>query len=182
MTKPRRANSRPILRIKLWPYPRRLALFRDVDSYTAFLDRHCACTRPHEHRPDGHGQMARVVGTNIYALGIFDGSAATLVHELAHVVIDCFEDIGLPITHDASEAFCYLQAGLFGACANALWPDPTTKEPTPCPAPSPASPPRSRCSSRSPSASKPSSSTTPTPRSRARTPTSKPRKNRSTRR
>lgn len=180
MTK--RVSSRPLFRCKLWPYPRRLALFRDIDTYTAFLDRHCTCTWPHEHRPDGHGQMARVVGTNIYAVGVFNDDPATLVHELAHVVIDCFDTLGLPINHDASEAFCYLQAGLYAACARMLWPEPTTKETQPCPTPSPASPARSPCSSPSPSASRPSSSTTPTPRSRSRTPTSKPRRNRSTRR
>lgn len=48
-------------------------------------------------------------GKRMYLMGVFDGSAATLAHELAHACFFICRDVGIP-THagDANEAFCYL--------------------------------------------------------------------------
>jgi hypothetical protein len=175
-------RAKPLYFVKLWPYPRRLALFRDRAAYLAYLDKHCACSAQSDgHRADDktHGQMSEVIGTNIYAVGIFDEDPATLVHELAHVCINLLDGLGMPITHDSSEAFCYLQGSLYAACANVLWP---TKEKAPCPTCSPTSSPPPPASSPSPSASRPGSSARRPKPSRKRIKNSAPRAPRSPKR
>lgn len=43
----------------------------------------------------------------------YQGRVSTLVHELAHVVLRVFEDIGTDPCSGGGEPFCYLQAHLY---------------------------------------------------------------------
>lgn len=52
----------------------------------------------------------------VHIVGVFDGSHATLAHELAHVVIKVLARVNIPVRPDTSEAFCYLLDHLFDKC------------------------------------------------------------------
>lgn len=53
---------------------------------------------------------------NIYLIGVFNGEAATLVHECAHATFYCCRDVGVAIdTSAANETFCYLLDRMFSA-------------------------------------------------------------------
>lgn len=60
---------------------------------------------------DNHGNMV---------IGLFDVNSSTLVHELSHATINILEYVGIPITHQTSEAFCYLLGSLHEQCNNYL--------------------------------------------------------------
>lgn len=55
-------------------------------------------------------------GENLYLVGVFDNSIATLVHECAHATFYCCSDVGVT-THpaDANETYCYLLDRMFSA-------------------------------------------------------------------
>lgn len=55
-------------------------------------------------------------GENLYLVGVFDNSIATLVHECAHATFYCCSDVGVT-THptDANETYCYLLDRMFTA-------------------------------------------------------------------
>ena len=149
----------PLLDIRMSPYPRQLVLFDTIEAFSAFLDVHCGCSNPvacgHYPAPNVGGRCIFTERYDIFVVGIFDRErqAEYLVHELAHAVIACFDQIGLVINYASSEAFTYLQHHLFAACTAAL----ATKEASPC---SPSSPDTSAApspSSRSRSAPSPAS-------------------------
>ncbi|EEE8861636.1 hypothetical protein C7188_22530, partial [Salmonella enterica subsp. enterica serovar Dublin] len=50
----------------------------------------------------------------LYLLGVFNGNAATLVHECAHVAFYVCRDVGVT-THpgDANETYCYMLDRMF---------------------------------------------------------------------
>lgn len=53
-------------------------------------------------------------GENIYLIGVFDGSLATLVHECAHATFYCCNDVGVTVKADeANETYCYLLDRMF---------------------------------------------------------------------
>lgn len=57
-------------------------------------------------------------GKDIHLLGVFDGTAATLAHEAAHIVFDVCHSVGINVEPGmANETFCYLLDTLveFGA-------------------------------------------------------------------
>ena len=56
--------------------------------------------------------MASDDKNNVHLVGVFDGSITTLVHELSHVTIKVLEHVGVPITSECSEAYCYLISNL----------------------------------------------------------------------
>ncbi|MCS4333691.1 hypothetical protein [Klebsiella variicola] len=48
-------------------------------------------------------------GENLYLIGVFNNSIATLVHECAHATFYCCHDVGVTVnTGDANETYCYL--------------------------------------------------------------------------
>lgn len=53
-------------------------------------------------------------------VGVFDGAGDTLVHELTHVVMRLFEEIGMPLNGDTTEAAAYLMGHLYQTCTDAL--------------------------------------------------------------
>lgn len=59
-------------------------------------------------------------GDRLYLIGIFDGTARTLVHELGHVVFSILDTAGVPTGKGKREAFCYLQDFLYGAIVPAI--------------------------------------------------------------
>ncbi|WP_370429185.1 hypothetical protein [Klebsiella michiganensis] len=55
-------------------------------------------------------------GENLYLVGVFDNSIATLVHECAHATFYCCSDVGVTTHHaDANETYCYLLDRMFSA-------------------------------------------------------------------
>ena len=116
----------PILRLRLTPYPREMTLFTDRAQFTEYLDRYCGCRNPgrcgHDVEPECTGRFVYMTDATEFCVGVFRPStqAADLVHELAHVVIALFDQIGLTIDHASSEAYTYLIAHLFNECARAL--------------------------------------------------------------
>lgn len=53
-------------------------------------------------------------GDNVYLIGVFDGSLATLVHECAHATFYCCDDVGVTVdTGKANETYCYLIDRMF---------------------------------------------------------------------
>src|SRR5689334_20760880 len=95
--------------VRLTPY--RHTLFF-VDSRKK-MERCC----PHvgEMTPDTQGcsHVCTCNGGAIFIIGVFNGRADTLVHELAHVVFNLFDLIGQPVNASTSEAFAYLQQWIF---------------------------------------------------------------------
>ncbi|MBR8182108.1 hypothetical protein KDW54_06810 [Burkholderia ambifaria] len=48
------------------------------------------------------------VGGRLYAIGVFDGTADTFIHELAHATFFVLGDVGVPIENGGdNEAFAY---------------------------------------------------------------------------
>lgn len=55
-------------------------------------------------------------GENLYLVGVFDGSIATLVHECAHATFYCCSDVGVGIkTDQPNETYCYLLDRMFSS-------------------------------------------------------------------
>lgn len=55
-----------------------------------------------------------VTGENLYLIGVFDNSIATLVHECAHATFYCCHDVGVTTNPgDANETYCYLLDRMF---------------------------------------------------------------------
>lgn len=53
-------------------------------------------------------------GENLYLIGVFDNSIATLVHECAHATFYCCSDAGVTVkTDEANETYCYLLDRMF---------------------------------------------------------------------
>lgn len=53
-------------------------------------------------------------GENLYLIGVFDKSAATLVHECAHATFYCCSDVGVTTNPaEANETYCYLLDRMF---------------------------------------------------------------------
>lgn len=53
-------------------------------------------------------------GENIYLIGVFDNSLATLVHECAHATFYCCSDVGVTTNPaDSNETYCYLLDRMF---------------------------------------------------------------------
>lgn len=53
-------------------------------------------------------------GENLYLVGVFDKSAATLVHECAHATFYCCSDVGVTTNPaEANETYCYLLDRMF---------------------------------------------------------------------
>lgn len=53
-------------------------------------------------------------GENLYLIGVFNGEAATLVHECAHATFYCCRDVGVVVdTGAANETYCYLLDRMF---------------------------------------------------------------------
>lgn len=53
-------------------------------------------------------------GENLYLIGVFDNSLATLVHECAHATFYCCNDVGVTVkTDQANETYCYLLDRMF---------------------------------------------------------------------
>lgn len=65
-------------------------------------------------KPDVIGMFSYDSGNAV--IGVFDNDKATLVHELAHAVIDIMVYVGMPINIDTTEAFAYLQDKLYQEC------------------------------------------------------------------
>ena len=53
-------------------------------------------------------------------VGVFTGEASVLVHELIHACTNILEDVGIPLTGEASEAMAYLMGHLYEHCSIAL--------------------------------------------------------------
>lgn len=111
-----------LLRHPLRPYPYTLLLFNERDAYSAYLrstategdgDRHFRVSER------TFGQTAWKLTRKEFVVGVFrtpdgyDPHPATLAHELSHVLIGVFEQIGMPLNDDTSEAFCYLMGEAF---------------------------------------------------------------------
>lgn len=55
-----------------------------------------------------------VTGENLYLIGVFDKSIATLVHECGHATFYCCHDVGVTTNPgDANETYCYLLDRMF---------------------------------------------------------------------
>ncbi|MDF7631447.1 hypothetical protein PUG46_19535 [Erwiniaceae bacterium L1_55_4] len=53
-------------------------------------------------------------GENLYLIGVFDDSLATLVHECAHATFYCCSDVGVTVkTDEPNETYCYLLDRMF---------------------------------------------------------------------
>lgn len=53
-------------------------------------------------------------GENLYLLGVFNGEAATLVHECAHVAFYVCRDVGVTTyPGDSNETYCYMLDRMF---------------------------------------------------------------------
>lgn len=53
-------------------------------------------------------------GENLYLIGVFDNSLATLVHECAHATFYCCSDVGVTTNPaEANETYCYLLDRMF---------------------------------------------------------------------
>ncbi len=53
-------------------------------------------------------------GENLYLMGVFNNSLATLVHECAHATFYCCSDAGVTVkTDEANETYCYLLDRMF---------------------------------------------------------------------
>lgn len=53
-------------------------------------------------------------GENLYLIGVFNNSLATLVHECAHAAFYCCSDVGVTVkTDEANETYCYLLDRMF---------------------------------------------------------------------
>lgn len=53
-------------------------------------------------------------GENLYLIGVFDNSLATLVHECAHATFYCCSDVGVSVqTDQPNETYCYLLDRMF---------------------------------------------------------------------
>jgi len=57
---------------------------------------------------DALGVCSDFDGSRIILIGVFDGTADTLAHEVGHAVIKILSSCGVPINPKNSEAFCYL--------------------------------------------------------------------------
>lgn len=70
-----------------------------------------------EHRLDLSGAVgcsSDFQGGAVQLVGVFDGTANTLAHEVGHAVIKILESRGVLINQENSEAFCYLLGYLVG--------------------------------------------------------------------
>lgn len=53
-------------------------------------------------------------GENLYLVGVFNGSPATLVHECAHATFYTCYDAGVTVkTNEANETYCYMLDRMF---------------------------------------------------------------------
>lgn len=63
-------------------------------------------------------------GETCYIVGVFDNDMATFIHELGHLVIEIFSGIGMRVSPETSEGFCYLLDTLYTAFVGQMKPTP----------------------------------------------------------
>jgi hypothetical protein len=56
----------------------------------------------------------------VVVVGVFVGNSGVLVHELSHAVLSIFDDRGIPMSKENTEAFAYTIEHLFLKCTRAL--------------------------------------------------------------
>lgn len=71
------------------------------------------------------GKALHLVDPNNIKVGVIslpskESEVGTIIHEIAHIIIFCFEHIGMPINRETAEAFCYLQEDLLNQVIRAI--------------------------------------------------------------
>lgn len=66
------------------------------------------------------GVVSRNETASQMVLGLLTDDRAVLVHELAHVVLNVFEAVGIDANTVTTEAFAYLQESLYRQCCQHL--------------------------------------------------------------
>lgn len=106
-----------ILTRQLEPYPYKLILVTDRTLWQCVRKKVSPKDQPYD-TESAHGVTH--AGNGTFVVGVFNGELSTLLHELAHVMVYVFTEIGAPINQDTSEPFAYLLHTTFMACRNAL--------------------------------------------------------------
>lgn len=109
-----------VAEIDMHPYGTCLYLFDDRDAFQAMANDYSQGKL--DHSGDSWGSTFRCKDGDIF-VGIFHKgywADTTLVHELAHAVIDLFWHVGMEPHPATSEAFCHMQGHLFNECRKAL--------------------------------------------------------------
>lgn len=100
-----------MIKLNCHPYPTTVWFTLD---YEAFIKKyHAISTNTDRPGPDFNGCCYSSDNYSMAIVGVFDGSLATVVHELAHATIAICTNVGIPITDNNSESFCYLLDSLF---------------------------------------------------------------------
>jgi hypothetical protein len=95
-----------IKRVK--PYMRSLALFSDPDAYADYVSKTNGMGKQYV-TPEGSGQCFAHKASKRCAIYVRANAApGTLAHEVVHFVLALFDEIGLVVNHDSSEAVTYL--------------------------------------------------------------------------
>jgi hypothetical protein len=92
------------MKVKLNPYPVTVDIVFNRDD---FIKRY---KKVRGYSPDieGCGGMTSYLSSDDLLIGVFNSKVGTLVHELNHALIHTMEYVGLSITPQTSEAYCYL--------------------------------------------------------------------------
>lgn len=106
-----------VFEMRLVPYPWNLSLWTD----------HAAMCRAGKRMDPGFPDICVADGRTVALfdkahvfVGVFNGSSATLVHELTHVLMRLFECIGIPLSPDSNETAAYFMAHVYQECIEAL--------------------------------------------------------------
>jgi hypothetical protein len=111
--------SKPILTLKLTPYPWTLTLWTDRQA----MDRHLKKMRPdRETDPtDVGGRCVSMLDMRHTALGIYQRDLGVLVHELQHALCHIFDEIGIQTNAGNSEPAAYMLQFMFNECRRAMF-------------------------------------------------------------
>jgi hypothetical protein len=114
----RRRLARPDFVVELSPYPMTLELFTHAATY-------CRAVRAHKSSEKIEPKDIRSGGAcscfkDHVLVGVFNGDAATLVHELTHALEHVTEHLELPRGFDNNEPAAYLMAHMYRACVDLI--------------------------------------------------------------
>lgn len=100
-------------RLEIHPYD---AVLHFTTTRKAFSRTHAKYIKSEYSPKNSKGVCSASDSGGHISVGVFDGSCATLAHELAHCAFKVLEKSGVPTVEFTSEAFCYLLSNLMERC------------------------------------------------------------------
>lgn len=93
-----------MIKLNVHPYPSNVWFTTDHDEFMRKRKSICDMCSP----VFAEGCVSTDDSGRNQVIGIFNVTHNTIAHEVGHVVMNLFQYIGMPITDDTQEAFCYL--------------------------------------------------------------------------